>query len=55
MKYPEFLKKGDLIGVCAPSAGVGRKLESFDRSLRTLRAEGYRIRETASVRLDSDR
>lgn len=55
MKYPEFLKKGDLIGVCAPSAGVGRKLESFDRSLRTLRAEGYRIRETGSVRLDSER
>ena len=55
MKYPEFLRKGDLIGVCAPSAGVGRKLESFDRSLGTLRAEGYRIRETASVRLDSDR
>lgn len=55
MKYPEFLRKGDLIGVCAPSAGVGRKLESFDRSLGTLRAEGYRIRETGSVRLDSDR
>lgn len=55
MKYPEFLKKGDLIGICAPSAGIGRKLESFDRSLGTLRAEGYRIRETASVRLDSDR
>ena len=55
MKYPEFLKKGDLIGICAPSAGIGRKLESFDRSLGILRAEGYRIRETASVRLDSDR
>ena len=55
MKYPEFLMKGDLIGICAPSAGIGRKLESFDRSLGTLRAEGYRIRETASVRLDSDR
>ncbi|MSS15281.1 S66 family peptidase [Porcincola intestinalis] len=55
MKYPEFLKKGDLIGICAPSAGIGRKLESFDRSLGILRAEGYRIKETASVRLDSDR
>ena len=25
MRYPEFLSKGDLIGICAPSAGVGRK------------------------------
>lgn len=55
MIYPPCLKKGDLIGICAPSAGVGHKLESFDRSLSVLHAEGYRTRETESVRLDSDR
>lgn len=55
MRYPSFLNKGDLIGISAPSAGVGHKLESFDNSLAILRKEGYRIRETASVRLDSDR
>lgn len=55
MIYPSFLKKGDLIGISAPSAGVGRKLESFDRSLGVLRKEGFWIRETESVRLLSDR
>ena len=30
MKYPDFIKKGSKIGICAPSAGVGKKLEEFD-------------------------
>ena len=29
MYFPEFLQNGDVIGVCAPSAGVGRKLELY--------------------------
>lgn len=55
MFYPRFPARGDIIGICAPSAGVGRKLESFDRSLQVLKEQGYRILETESVRLDSDR
>lgn len=55
MIYPEFLKKGDTIGISAPSAGVGRKLEDFDRSLAVLRKKGWQIRETASVRLNDMR
>ena len=55
MKYPKFLKKNDTIGICAPSAGVGRKLESFDRSLDILKKQGYQIKETASVRVNDVR
>lgn len=50
MIYPSFLKPGDTIGICAPSAGVGDKLESYDASLAVLKQQGYRIKETASVR-----
>ena len=55
MRYPEFLSKGDLIGICAPSAGVGRKEESFDASMRAIHKAGFRTRETASVRLNDMR
>lgn len=55
MIYPSFPKKGDRIGISAPSAGVGRKTESFDASLDMLKKEGYRILETKSVRLDDVR
>ena len=55
MIYPKFPNKGDTIGICAPSAGVGHKLESFDLSLSAIREQGYSIVETASVRVDSIR
>ena len=55
MIYPAFLEKNSVIGISAPSAGVGRKLEDFDRSLQRLRKEGWQIRETASVRLNDVR
>ena len=55
MIYPDFPGEGDTIGICAPSAGVGRKLESFDRSLSFLRKKGFRIIETNSVRQDDIR
>ena len=55
MIYPAFLKKNDTIGICAPSAGVGRKLEDFDRSLQTLKKKGWRIKETVSVRINDMR
>lgn len=52
MIYPEFPGKGDVIGICAPSSGVGAKEEWFDLSLKILKRNGFRIRETASVRSD---
>lgn len=55
MIYPEFIQKNDVIGISAPSAGVGRKLESFDMSLDTLHSYGFRTKETASVRVDDMR
>ncbi|MEE8808701.1 MAG: S66 peptidase family protein [Lactimicrobium sp.] len=50
MIYPSFLKSGDTIGICAPSAGVGDKLDDFEASLSVLKQEGFNIKETASVR-----
>ena len=50
MIYPEFLKKGDTIGICALSAGTGDKLEELEESLSVLHDEGYLTKETGSVR-----
>ena len=50
MKYPNFLNKGDTIGVCAPSAGVGKNLQDYLESIKVLKNEGYRVIETKSVR-----
>lgn len=50
MIYPKFPENDDLIGIFAPSAGVGHKLESFDLSLDTLHEAGFRTCESASVR-----
>ena len=55
MIYPEFIQKGDTIGISAPSAGVGKKLEDFDRSLAVLHKKGWQTKETASVRLNDER
>lgn len=52
MIYPSFLKQGQTIGVTAPSAGVGRGLDSYEASIAVLQEEGYRIHETASVRVN---
>lgn len=50
MIYPKFPEPGETIGICAPSAGVGNKLEYFNLSEESLRNRGYEIKETASVR-----
>ena len=55
MIYPKFPEAGDVIGITAPSAGVGYKLDSFDRSVRTLKDQGYAIHETDSVRMEGVR
>lgn len=55
MIYPEFLKPGDTIGISAPSAGVGKKIPDFEKSLAVLKQRGCRIIETASVRVNDIR
>ena len=52
MNYPENLKKGDLIGICAPSAGISEedKIKKLEQAEAQLVELGYRIIETASVR-----
>ena len=55
MYYPQFPQKGDLLGIAAPSAGVGHKLESFEQSIDMLHANGYRTLETEHVRVNDSR
>lgn len=50
MIYPKFIKKGSTIGICAPSAGIGKKLGEYLDALKVLKKEGYKIKETKSVR-----
>lgn len=37
MLYPKFLEEKSKIGITAPSSGVGDYLESFEKSLNTLK------------------
>lgn len=53
MNFPSFPISGDTIGICAPSAGVGHKIESFDLSVSRIKECGFNIKETQSVRNDA--
>lgn len=55
MIYPEFLKKNDVIGICAPSAGIGRKLDEHLKSIKNISDHGFKYKETKSVRVDNIR
>ena len=54
MNYPENLKKGDTIGICAPSSGITDiyKIEKLNCAEEHLKSLGYKIIETKSVRKD---
>ena len=54
MKYPQFLKNDDTIGVVAMSAGVGEYLEDYEKSLATLKRNNWQIKESKSVRVASE-
>ena len=55
MIYPKFLKSGDTVGICAPSAGIGvSDFAEFDLSLSHLHRAGWGTKETASVRSGLD-
>lgn len=55
MNYPEKLKKGDAIGICAPSGGIAEKKDILQLELaeNQLRKMGYKIIETKSVRKET--
>lgn len=55
MIYPKFIKKGGTIGICAPSAGIGHKLDKYLESLEVIKEEGYKVIETKSVRNNNSR
>ena len=55
MIYPKFLKDGDTIGICAPSAGVGHKLDKYNKAIEVLKNNDFNIVETKSVRKNSPR
>lgn len=52
MRYPENLKKGDTIGICAPSCGIVEpdKIERLEAAIEQLKQMGYQVIETESVR-----
>ena len=52
LKYPEFIKKGDLIGICAPSDGNSEELDfvRLDNGKKNLEELGYKLIETDHVR-----
>lgn len=52
MIYPKLIKKGDTIGICAPSSGAPGETLSMrlDKAIRNIKALGYGVIETASVR-----
>ena len=54
MKYPTFIKENETMGICAPSAGVGKKLEDFNKSIKSLE-KTFTIKESKSVRVNNVR
>jgi muramoyltetrapeptide carboxypeptidase LdcA involved in peptidoglycan recycling len=52
MKYPEFLKQGDTIGICALSCGIVEEddIKRLDEAKDNLINMGYKVLETAHVR-----
>lgn len=55
MIYPQFIQEGNTIGVCAPSAGIGSKLERFKKAKKFFSANKIKIKETAHIRVDNER
>lgn len=50
MKYPNFLKDNDTIGITALSEGVGNNLEEYLQSIDNIKNNNYKIIETGNVR-----
>ncbi len=52
MIYPQFINKGNTIGVTAPSDGITEelKVKRLDNAIKKIEDYGYKVIETASVR-----
>lgn len=52
MRYPDFIKIGDTIGITAPSAGITKKEDwlRLDNVRNNFGSLGYKVRETEDVR-----
>lgn len=52
MKYPDFIKEGDIIGITAPSDGVIDSLKQarLNSAIHSFREKGYKVIETEHVR-----
>lgn len=55
MRYPENLKIGDTIGICAPSGGIVEEKEQkrLGEAIKQLKEMGYKVIETKSVRQET--
>lgn len=54
MRYPKFIKREDTIGITAVSAGVGRKIDSFNKSMESLKENKFNLKETKNVRVNNE-
>ena len=56
MIYPNFIKPGDTIGVCAPSNGIARKekVNALNLAIKKFEDLGYSVLETKHVRCNED-
>ncbi|MCI8670498.1 MAG: LD-carboxypeptidase [Bacilli bacterium] len=52
MIYPNFISKGNIIGVCAPSDGVSEipKINRLNYAIDNFKSLGFLVKETSSVR-----
>ena len=52
MKYPKFLRKGDIIAVTAPSAGITEvdKVLEYENAIKNIKNMGFEFLETENVR-----
>ena len=51
MRYAKMLREGGVIGVCAPSSGIGgEQYQQLEKAESNVRGLGYEVVETASVR-----
>ena len=49
MRYPQFLKKNDTIGITAMSAAINDKLGEYENSINYLKSQGFDIKQSTNV------
>ena len=54
MKYPKYLNNNSIIGITAPSSGVGGHIIDYEKSISNIKSNGFNIIETANVRVDNE-